>query len=188
VGALLARSSSSSEPIGGPAATWAAGTRRAPDFRLSDQSGGPVSLASLRGRPVVLTFIDPLCRNLCPLEARVLGQAVAKLPAAQRPAIVAVSVNQWGNARSNLLLDVQKWQLPSGWRWAVGAAPQLRRVWRNYQISVLDAPKTIAGVTVHNIVHTEASYLIDAAGYQRALYLWPFHANDVERSLRALGR
>ena len=46
--------------------------------------------------------------------------------------------------------------------------------------------KTIAGVTVHEIVHTEAAFLIDSKGYQRALYLYPFRAQDVERTLRTL--
>ena len=66
-----------------PAMTWAKGTRRAPDFRLTDQNGKPLSLHSLRGRPVLVTFIDPLCRNLCPLEAQVLNDVVRRL----RPAI-----------------------------------------------------------------------------------------------------
>ena len=73
-----------------PSATWAAGAQRAPGFRLSDENGKPFSLASYRGRPVILTFIDPLCRNYCPLEARRLNDAVRSLPAGSRPAIVAI--------------------------------------------------------------------------------------------------
>ena len=61
-----------------PTAVWPRGARPAPDFRLTDQHGRPFSLGSLRGRPVLVTFIDPLCRNLCPLEARVLSDAVRR--------------------------------------------------------------------------------------------------------------
>ncbi len=169
------------------AATWPAGERRAPDFRLVDQAGAAVSLKRFRGRPVILTFIDPLCRNLCPREAQVLDQVVSKLPAGSRPAIVAVSVNVFANARRNLLTDVAKWRLTPQWHWAVGSTPSLQRVWRSYEIAVEDQPKTITGVTVHNIVHTEAAYVIDASGHQRALFLWPFRTADVAAVLKRIG-
>jgi cytochrome oxidase Cu insertion factor (SCO1/SenC/PrrC family) len=169
-------------------ATWAAGAKRAPDFRLTDQAGQPISLARFRGRPVLLTFIDPLCRNLCPTEARTLERVQAEFPAAQRPAIVAVSVNQWGNARRDLRLDARKWKLTSDWHWGVGPATTLRRAWADYAIGVRDFPKTVAGITVHDITHTEATYLIDARGDQRALFLYPFRASVVADTVRRLGR
>ena len=172
---------SASEP---PPITWAAGARRAPDFRLVDQSGRPVSVSAYRGRPLIVTFIDPLCRNFCPLEAKQLNALVRTLPAAQRPAIVAVSVNVYGNARANLVQDVAKWRLVPEWRWAVGNPRQLGRVWRQYQIAVLATTKKIAGVTVHEITHTEGAYVVDPKGYERALFLWPFRATDVSAVLR----
>ena len=178
---------SSVEPSG-PAATWTAGAKLAPEFDLTDQNGKPVSLAAFRGRPVIVTFIDPLCRNFCPLEAQALNRAEQALPAAQRPVIVAVSVNQWGNARRNLLEDVRKWRLTSEWRWGVGDPTRLAAVWHAYQIEVLAQTKTIAGVTVHQITHTEGAFLVDRTGHQRALYLWPFRAADVTRTLQQLAR
>ena len=165
---------------------WAAGTRRAPDFRLVDQSGRQVSLAAYRGRPVIVTFIDPLCRNFCPLEAKQLNELVRRLPPRSRPGIVAVSVNVYGNARSNLVQDVAKWRLVPQWRWAVGSAGQLTRVWRRYRIGVLVTSKRVAGVRVHEISHTEAAYVVDGSGYERALFMWPFRAGDVLAVLRRL--
>ncbi len=185
--ALLHRSSpSSGTPIGGPAAIWAAGSRVAPAFSLHDQNGTPVSLASLRGRTAIVTFIDPLCRNYCPLEAKVLNTVVDRLPASQRPAIVAISVNLWGNARGNLLLDARRWDLVPEWRWAIGSAAQLTAAWRDYQIGVRDDMRTTAGVTVHEISHIEASYVIDRSGHERALFIWPFDAREVERTIASL--
>jgi cytochrome oxidase Cu insertion factor (SCO1/SenC/PrrC family) len=169
-----------------PAATWAAGTRPAPDFRLVDQGGRPVSISAFHGRPVIVTFIDPLCRNYCPLEAKQLNAVVRSLPAASRPAIVAVSVNVYGNARSNLLQDVARWQLVPEWHWAVGSRAALARVWRQYQIGVLVTTRTIAGVTVHEISHTEGAYVIDRSGDVRALFLWPFASSDVRATLKSL--
>jgi len=177
-------------PVGpvGPAASWAAGAKLAPGFTLTDQNGKPVSLAAYRGRPVIVTFIDPLCRNFCPLEAKVLNDVETRLPAAQRPAIVAVSVNLWGNKRRYLLQDVRKWRLTPEWRWGVGDGPRLSKVWSAYQIAVLAQTRKIAGVTVHEITHTEGAFVVDPTGHQRALFLWPFRAVDVMRTLRQLSR
>ena len=46
--------------------------------------------------------------------------------------------------------------------------------------------KRIAGTTIHYIAHTEAAYVIDATGHERALFVWPFYPQDVERVLRQL--
>jgi cytochrome oxidase Cu insertion factor (SCO1/SenC/PrrC family) len=166
-----------------PVASWAAGMRPAPAFRLTDQSGLPVSLRQYRGRPVIVTFIDPLCRNFCPLEAKQLNELVRAMPAQSRPAIVSVSVNVYGNARANLVEDVTRWRLVPQWRWAVGSRAELARVWRQYQVGVLVTTKKIAGVTVHEVSHTEGAYVVDAHGNERALFLWPFRAADVRAAL-----
>ena len=169
-----------------PPFSWPAGRRAAPGFVLRDQNGRRVSVAAYRGRAVIVTFIDPLCRNLCPLEAKVLNDVVGRMPASQRPEILAVSVDVYANARANLLQDVRKWELVPQWRWAVGRPSQLAAVWKQYKVGVLVTTKKIAGNTINYITHTEAAYIIDASGHERALFLWPFYPQDVERTLREL--
>jgi cytochrome oxidase Cu insertion factor (SCO1/SenC/PrrC family) len=169
-----------------PSAVWAAGAQRAPDFRLADQDGKQFSLASFRGRNVILTFIDPLCHDFCPLEAQRLSTAVKSLPPGSRPAIVAVSVNVAGNARANLLRDARKWRVVPQWRWGIGGEAQLAPVWARYHIAVLPVTKKVHGVIVHDVAHTEGSYVVDADGYERALFLWPYRASAVTRVLRSL--
>ena len=132
------------------------------------------------------SFIDPLCRDYCPTEAKRLSDAVRSMPATRRPAIVAVSVNVYGNGRRVLRQDRARWGLTPQWHWGIGRAAELERVWRDYHIEVAVHTKTIAGVTVHQIGHTEAAYVIDARGHQRALFLWPYSAAGVEQTLRAL--
>ncbi|HET8894056.1 MAG TPA: SCO family protein [Gaiellaceae bacterium] len=182
----LARGSTTAVEPSRPAATWAANERRAPDFRLVDQNGQPVSLAALRGRPAILTFIDPVCRDLCPLEARVLARVHDDL-GASAPSLVAVSVNPPADNPSNFAKDAAVWGLPASWRWATGAPAALARVWQAYHVGVQTARKTIAGVSVRTVAHTEAAYVIDADGFERALFIYPYVAADVERELGRLG-
>ena len=139
----------------------------------------------LRGRPTVVTFLDPVCRNLCPVEARTLGAVVRRL-GARAPNVVAVSVNPGADTAANFRSDAREWNLPAAWRWATGPPAALARVWRDYGVAVEVQTKRIAGVTVHEVAHTEEAYIIDANGFQRALYLFPFRAVDVERTIRSL--
>jgi cytochrome oxidase Cu insertion factor (SCO1/SenC/PrrC family) len=169
-----------------PGVTFPAGARRAPDFTLRDQAGRRISMSSLRGRPVIVAFIDPVCRNLCPLEAKVLNDTVAGLPAASRPTIVAVSVNPWNQTAANLKLDREKWHLVPQWRWGLGNLKRLSKVWNSYAIGVQVQTKSLAGVTVHQVAHTEAAYVIDAKGYERSLFIYPYRSEDVVNAVRRL--
>jgi cytochrome oxidase Cu insertion factor (SCO1/SenC/PrrC family) len=169
-----------------PARSWPAGAVRAPAFLLRDENGRPLALSRFRGRPVILTFVDPLCRNLCPLEAHLLNEVVGSMPAAARPAIVAVSVDIWADKRADLIQDNHRWSLVPQWHWAVGGPKQLEAVWRRYKIGVSVVRKHIDNTTINYITHIEAAYVIDATGHVRALFGWPFYPQDLEHVLHAL--
>jgi cytochrome oxidase Cu insertion factor (SCO1/SenC/PrrC family) len=153
---------------------------------LRDQTGHTVSVAQYRGRPVIVTFVDPLCRNLCPLEAHLLNQVVGEIPAAQRPAILAVSVDHWADSRKDLLQDERQWELVPEWHWAVGSPGVLAQVWKHYEIGVSVVTKKISGTTINYITHTEAAYVIDSTGHERALFVWPFYPQDLRHTLAEL--
>jgi cytochrome oxidase Cu insertion factor (SCO1/SenC/PrrC family) len=168
--------------------TFAPHHRRAAAFRLTDQGGRPVSLTAYRGRPVIVTFIDPLCRNLCPLAAHVLNQLDRQLPPARRVPIIAVSVDVYADSRADLIQDYSRWRLVPQWHWAVGTPARLAAVWRSYGIGVQVVTKRIAGTTVHFIYHDEVAYVVDPEGYARALFFWPYDAAGIERTLAEVAR
>jgi cytochrome oxidase Cu insertion factor (SCO1/SenC/PrrC family) len=164
-------------------AAWPAGARVAPAIdTLPDQTGRAFSLASLRGHPVALVFFDSHCNQECPLEGRELAGAEASLPAAQRPILVAVSVNPLDTPAS-AARAAREWKLAgvAPWHWLMGSRAALARVWREYNIYV-GQPKD------GDIPHTEALILIDRRGYERSAFLYPFAAPFVTHDLGVLGR
>jgi cytochrome oxidase Cu insertion factor (SCO1/SenC/PrrC family) len=165
-------------------AAWAAGTKPAPPIaRLTDQNGHGFALDSLRGHPVALVFFDSHCRQECPLEGRLLAAAERELPAAQRPVLVAVSVNR-ADTWTSVHRAVSEWGLAkvAPWHWLIGSRRNLSVVWSAYHIYV--APRPIGG----DIQHTEAVYLIDKRGFERSAYVYPFGERFVTHDLKALGR
>jgi cytochrome oxidase Cu insertion factor (SCO1/SenC/PrrC family) len=136
----------------------------APAFSLTDQHGRDVTLASLRGKVVLLTFLDPVCTSDCPLEAQEFRQAGQLLGAGSRHvelvAIVANPVDyQLGYTqafdRQENLAGVPNWLF------LTGNLDQLRQVWAGYGIAADIEP---AGSMIG---HSEVAYVIDQAGRTR---------------------
>jgi protein SCO1 len=162
-------------------AIWPAGKRPAPDFALDDQAGRKVRLGSLRGRPVILAFLDSRCHEQCPLEGRALAAGLGEVPQAQQPVVLAVSVDPWADTPHSARSAMQHWGLGSSdWHWLLGSRARLAEVWRRYRVEVRR--------THGDIVHTDAIYLIDSHGYERAGWVYPFLPTWVGDDLRALAR
>lgn len=183
VGAITRVTTGADEPAGGTSttalhgqATWPAGERAAAPFALHDQSGRPVSLASLRGRTVLLTFLDSRCVDACPLAGRALAE-VERRVTGPRPLLAVVGLNPEGDTAASVRTQTRRWGWQPGWLWLNGTRGDLQRVWRSYGIAV--RPRASA------IDHDAAVYLVDRAGFVRAGYLVPFSplvlARDVER-------
>src|SRR5256886_12227994 len=71
--------------------TWAAGAKPAPALALRDQRGATISLHSLHGRVVLLTFLDSKCGRQCPIEGHVLRDVLRGIrQTAAEPVVVSV--------------------------------------------------------------------------------------------------
>ena len=53
--------------------------RQGPGLRLRNQDGDPVTMRSLRGRPVVVTFLYTTCEDTCPIQAQTIRGALDQL-------------------------------------------------------------------------------------------------------------
>jgi protein SCO1/2 len=160
-------------------AVWPTGLRPAPNVSLRNSQGGRFQLTSLRGRPVILTFMDSQCHQECPLEGRALAAAFRMTPVAERPIVVAVSVNPWEDTPGSARRAIKRFGLAGfSWRWLLGSKAELEPVWKKYRIFVRR--------TSGDVEHTDALYLIDASGYERAGMVYPFLPGWVSTDLKTL--
>jgi cytochrome oxidase Cu insertion factor (SCO1/SenC/PrrC family) len=133
-------------------------------FQLTDQHGKTVTLASLHGKVVLLTFLDPVCTSTCPLiaqEFRAAGQLLGG--AASKVELVAIVANPVYHQ----LADVQAFdhqesmnQVPN-WLYLTGSLPQLQQVWKDYGVAAQILP---AGSMIG---HSENAYVISPDGMIR---------------------
>jgi cytochrome oxidase Cu insertion factor (SCO1/SenC/PrrC family) len=138
----------------------------APGFTLTDQHGRTIALSSLRGKAVVLEFMDPHCTDICPIVSQEFLTAEHYLgPLAGRVVFAAVNVNQYFHSVRDMAVYSREHQLDTlpDWHFLTGAVPALRAVWRDYHIEV-QAPSRNA-----DILHTSAIYFISPAGTERFL-------------------
>jgi len=136
----------------------------APDFTLTDQFGQSVTFSSLRGREVVLAFIDSKCTDVCPLTAELLLNAKTQLGPSIASKIALVAIN--ANPTVTSVADVRDWSTKHGmlhqWLFLTGTAQQLRSVYTTYHVLVQ--------VTGTQVVHDSATLIIDPQGRQRLYF------------------
>ncbi|HEY7147654.1 MAG TPA: SCO family protein, partial [Streptosporangiaceae bacterium] len=136
----------------------------APGFTLTDQHGRQVPLSGLRGKVVLLTFLDPVCVTDCPLIAQEFRQAGQLLGgAAGRVELVAVDVNPLYNE----VAYTQAFDRQEGlagvpdWLYLTGSPGRLRPVYRAYGV----ASETAPGGAM--LAHNDVAFVIDQAGHLR---------------------
>jgi cytochrome oxidase Cu insertion factor (SCO1/SenC/PrrC family) len=133
-------------------------------FTLTDQNGRTVTLATLRGKVVLLTFLDDTCSTDCPLIAQEFRQAGQLLAAdARQVALVAINYNPLYTQVSYIrAFDRQEGMdgVPN-WLYLTGPRATLQQVWKAYGVPVDILP---AGSMIG---HGDYAFVIDQAGHLR---------------------
>ena len=109
-----------------------------PAVTLIDQNGKPVSLASLRGRPVLLGFVHTSCKGPCELMTAKMKQVEQKLGSQQDSKIAMVTVttdpDHDGPAEMLKYAEAQGANQP-GWFFLSGKPADVRRFLAVYHVA-----------------------------------------------------
>jgi cytochrome oxidase Cu insertion factor (SCO1/SenC/PrrC family) len=136
----------------------------APAFHLVDQYNRAVSLSSLQGKTIGLTFLDPVCTSDCPLIAQEFRAADIMLGGfARHVELVAVDANpRYIQPEFLRAFDAQEGlDHISNWLFLTGSLRQLESAWTGYGCQVTYEP---GGAMV---AHSDLAYVINGRGHTR---------------------
>jgi len=155
------------------------GSTPAPDFRLTDQSGAPISLSQFKGKPVVLTFLYTHCKDLCPLTAEKLHATMQNLGSdAPKVAVLAVSIDPKGDTTTSALAFSKAHKMEGYWHFLTGTFNALSPIWSNYDV--------YADTSDQSVNHSFALYVIDKQGRERIFLNNSFTPAELAADLKIL--
>lgn len=134
---------------------------KAPAFTLRDQRRRAVSLASLRGHVVVLTFLQTGCRG-CALIAQQVRGALDQI--GRDPTVLIVSVDPARDTPAAVARFLSQVGLTGRAAYLASPAGALPAVWRDYRL------RTPAAHGQAAFEQSAPVILIDASGNERVLY------------------
>jgi cytochrome oxidase Cu insertion factor (SCO1/SenC/PrrC family) len=155
------------------------GGKPAPDIKLVNQFGQPMSLSQFRGRVIILAFSDSECTTVCPLttESMVLAKEMLG-KAGNSVQLLGVDANPDATKVSDVMSYSQVHGMVNQWDFLTGSGAQLKAVWRAYDIAVQ--------IQAGQIDHTPALYVISAQGTLQKVYLTQMAYSSVVQSAQVL--
>jgi cytochrome oxidase Cu insertion factor (SCO1/SenC/PrrC family) len=140
------------------------GGKPAPDFRLINQFGQPVSLSAFRGKVVILAFTDSECTTICPLTTQAMVAAKQLLgQAGNQVQLLGIDANPDAISRSDVMSYSRSHGMVNQWDFLTGTLPQLKATWKAYSIYVQ--------IEKGQVDHTPALFIIDTRGREQKVYL-----------------
>lgn len=111
----------------------------APAIDLIDQSGQPFSLAALKGKALAISFLDPKCHDICPVESAEIRDAATDLGAKRaKVAFVIIDANprDVGVAAARDGASTDGLSSLSDVYFLSGTLRQLNTIWTAYGVTV----------------------------------------------------
>lgn len=106
------------------------------DFALSDETGKRVRAQELKGKAVVLTFLDSQCQETCPVVAGLVADGLALLPGALQSSVaaIAISTDPAGDTAPSRRTFLRRHGAAGRLRYLSGPLSTLEPVWKGFQI------------------------------------------------------
>jgi protein SCO1/2 len=139
-----------------PREQWAPAEQGVPALRLTDQHGRAFDLASLRGRPALVTFAFSHCATACPTLVRQVRR-LREDAKAERVPLVIVTVDPWRDVPARLPTIAREWNLAPGDVVLSGSIPEVNRVLDDWGVGRTRDETTgdLAHATVVLLVHRD---------------------------------
>jgi cytochrome oxidase Cu insertion factor (SCO1/SenC/PrrC family) len=155
------------------------GALPAPDIKLVNQFGQPMSLSQFRGKVVMLSFEDSECTTVCPLTTQSMLEAKQLLGAAgSQVQLLGVDANPTATGVADVLAYSRAHGMVNQWDFLTGSLAQLKAAWSAYHIAVQ--------IEQGQIDHTPALFVIDQSGREQKLYLTQMAYSSVGQSAEVL--
>lgn len=155
----------------------------APEFSLTSQDGGRVTLADFRGKVVAVTFIYTLCTTTCPVLTPMMSFVQDQLGSnfGTKIAFVSITVDPERDTPQVLKEYAQAFGANlAGWAFLTGTPDAIRDVTRRYGVF---ASKTPNG----DVDHTFLTSIVDPRGILRVQYVGVrFDPDELRRDLLSL--
>ena len=155
----------------------------APEFSLTSQDGGRVTLADFRGKVVAVTFIYTLCTTTCPVLTPMMSFVQDQLGSnfGTKIAFVSITVDPERDTPQVLKEYAQAFDANlAGWAFLTGTPDAIRDVTRRYGVF---ASKTANG----DVEHTFLTSIVDPSGILRVQYVGVrFDPDELRRDLLSL--
>jgi cytochrome oxidase Cu insertion factor (SCO1/SenC/PrrC family) len=175
-GALLAACGSSAAPATPSPSLGIVQNRAVPAIPLVNQDGKPVTLASFRGKTVVLAPMLTLCQEVCPLTTEnllLVQQAIDKAGLSHRVAVVEYSIDPGRDIPARLAA----YATLTGVTWSLltGSQANIDAMNKFFYVSAQKVPEASPPQTdwwthqplTYDINHTDGYFVIDPAGHER---------------------
>jgi cytochrome oxidase Cu insertion factor (SCO1/SenC/PrrC family) len=155
------------------------GGKSAPDIKLVNQFGQPMSLSQFRGRVVMLSFEDSQCTTVCPLTTQSMVLAKEMLgKAGNSVQMLGVDANPDAIKVSDVMDYSRVHGMINQWDFLTGSLAQLKSVWKSYNVAVQ--------IESGQIDHTPALYVIDQQGGLQKVYLTQMAYSSITQSAQVL--
>lgn len=139
----------------------------APDFALISQNGAKVTLESLRGKVVAVTFIYTWCPDVCPMLTDKMARVQDELGSdfGSKVAFVSITIDPERDTPDVLKEYAEAFDANlAGWSFLTGEPAAVHEVARRYGVVVAPAADG-------QVDHTLLTTLVDRGGIMRVQYL-----------------
>ncbi len=148
----------------GPSSFLLATARTAPPIELTDASGRPVTLASMRGRQVLVFFGYTHCPDVCPVTIGNVSEVLGKVGPGTQALFVTIDPERDTTA---WLQEYVKF-MPAGFTPLTGTAAEIRRTADAWGVRY--ARVETGDPSAYSMSHTADVFLVDADGMLRARF------------------